>query len=119
MKTDTSKSTILVISMGFLVLFIVFNWYWAMITSLVAGIIGIVSAPLSRIIETGWMKLSKILSHIIPALLLGIVFYLFLFPVSLISKLFTKDPLMLSKGYKTHFVDINKEFDRESFKKIW
>jgi hypothetical protein len=119
MKTDTSKSTILVISMGFLILFILFSWHWALITSLATGIVGIISGSLSRIIERGWMKLSQILSHIIPSILLGIVFYLFLFPISLISKLFTKDPLMLSNKYKTHFIAINKEFDKNSFEKIW
>ena len=65
------------------------------------------------------MKLSQVLSYIIPSVLLGIVFYLFLFPISLISKLFTKDPLMLSNKYKTYFVTINKEIEKNSFEKIW
>ena len=105
--------------MGFLGLYLLFSWYWAVITSLIIGIVGIVSSPLSRIIERGWMKLSRLLSYIMPSVLLGIVFYLFLFPISLISKLFTKDPLMLSNKYKTHFISINKEIDKKSFEKTW
>jgi hypothetical protein len=119
MKKDTSKSTILIISMGFLILYLVFTWQWAVITSLFIGIVGIISSALSRIIEKGWMAMSRILSYIIPSILLGLVFYLFLFPMSLISKLFTKDPLMLSDKYKTYFVDVNKEVDKNSFEKIW
>jgi hypothetical protein len=119
MKTDTSKSTILVISMGFLVLYLLFSWHWAVITSLITGIAGIVSTPLSRIIEKGWMKLSRLLSYFVPSIILGIIFFLFLFPISLISKLFTKDPLMLSKKYKTHFISINKEIDKKYFEKTW
>jgi len=119
MKKDTSKSTILVISMGFLILYLVFSWQWAIITSLVIGLVGIISGTVSRIIEKGWMALSHILSFIIPSILLGIVFYLFLFPMSLISKLFTKDSLMLSNKYETYFVTINKEIDKKSFEKIW
>lgn len=119
MKTDTSKSTILIISMGFLILYLIFFWQWAVIVSLIVGIIGLISPFLRRKIEWGWMKLAKLMGYIIPNILLSIVFFLLLFPISLLSKLNSKDPLMLSKKYKTYFIDINKEMDKQSFEKIW
>ena len=119
MKSDTSKSTVLVISMGFLILYLIFSWQWAVLVSLIVGIIGIISNSLSRIIERGWMELARLLNYIVPSILLGIVFYLVLFPFSLISKLFTKDPLMLSEKHNTYFIEIKKEFDKKSFEKIW
>jgi hypothetical protein len=119
MKSDPSKSTILVISMGFLVLHLIFAWKWAVIVSLIVGIVGIVSTFLSQKIEWGWMKLSKFVGYIISNILLSLVFFLFLFPISLLSKLFSKDPLMISKEYSTYFIDINKEMDKKSFEKIW
>jgi len=42
------------------------------------------------------------------------VFYFILFPISLLSKLFTKDPLMLSIKYDSYFIDINKIYDKEN-----
>lgn len=119
MKKDTSKSTMLVISMGFLVLHLILSWKWAVILSLVIGVIGILSSFLSEKIEWGWMKLASIPGYIIPNILLSIVFYLFLFPISLLSKLFTKDPLMLSKEYDSYFIDINKEMNKKDFEKMW
>jgi hypothetical protein len=119
MKSDTSKSTILVISMGFLVLHLVFSWQWAGIVALIVGAVGIASTFLSTKIEWGWMKLSKFMGYIMSNILLSIVFFLILFPISLLSKLFIKDPLMLSKKYSTYFIDINKEMDKKSFEKIW
>ena len=119
MKSDTSKSTVLVISMGFLILYLIFSWQWAVLVSLIVGIVGIISNSLSRTIEWGWMKLARLLNYIIPSILLGIVFYLLLFPLSLISKLFTRDPLMLSNKHNTYFINIKKEFDKKSFEKIW
>lgn len=119
MKTDTSKSTILVISMGFLILYLLFSWQWAVIVSVIVGVVGILSSFFSKKIEWGWMKLAKLMGYIIPNILLSIVFFLFLFPISLLSKLFSNDPLMLSKKYETHFIDINKETDKISFEKIW
>ena len=119
MKIDTSKSTILVISMGFLVLHLLFSWQWTVIISLVLGVIGITSPYLSGKIELIWMKFAKILGYIIPNVLLSIVYYIFLFPISALSKIFNKDPLMLSRKYPTYFIDINKEIDKKSFEKIW
>jgi len=119
MITNTSKSTILVLSTGFLFLYFLFSWQWAVIISLIVGVIGITSPYLSKKIEQGWLKLSQFLGYIIPNILLSIVFFLFLFPISLLSKIFRKDPLMLSKKYDTYFIDINKEMYKKSFKKTW
>jgi len=119
MKSEKTKSTLLIISMGFLFLYLIFSWKWALIVSFVIGVIGIASPFLSRKIEWAWMKLANVLSYIVPNLLLTLAFFLFLFPLSLLSKLFRKDPLMLSKKYNTYFIDINKEIPKESFEKIW
>ncbi|KPA09035.1 conserved hypothetical protein, membrane [Candidatus Magnetomorum sp. HK-1] len=120
MEKDTSKSTILVISMGFLVLHLIFFWKWAVIVSLVIGLIGIISPFLSKKIEWVWMKFAQILGHIIPNILLSIVFFLVLYPIAICSKFFTKDPLMLSNDYDSYFIDIkDNELKKESFKKMW
>ena len=119
MTKDTSRSTILIISMGFLILYLIFSWHWAVIISLVVGILGIISGKLSRIIEKVWFSISRLLSYFIPSILLGIVFYLILFPLSILSKIFTKDPLMISNKYRTYFVDIHKGLEDGYFKKMW
>ncbi len=119
MKSDTSKSTVLVISMGFLFLFFIFSLRWMLIVSFVVGTAGILSSSLSNKIEWVWMKLSHYLGYIVPNILLSIVFFLFLFPISALSRLFRNDKLMLSRRYKTYFVDINREIDKESFEKTW
>lgn len=119
MKEDTSKSTMLVISMGFLILYLLFAWQWAVIVSLVVGLIGIFSSTLSRNVDWLWMKLARILGYIVQSILLSIIFYLILFPISLISRIFTKDSLMLSNKYKTFFVNIEKKFDKKSMENIW
>ena len=65
------------------------------------------------------MKLGKVLSYIVPNILLSIVFYVVLFPIALLSRLSRKDPLMLSKDHDTYFIDLEKETDRRDFEKIW
>ena len=119
MKQDTSKSTVLVICMGFLVLYLVFGWKWAIYTSLGVGVLAIASGFLSRQIEWAWMKLAMVLGYIVPNILLSVIFFLFLFPIALLSKLFKKDTLMLSSKHKSYFIDINKQMDKAAFEKTW
>ena len=118
-QKETSKTTMLVISMGFLAIYLIFSWNWAVWVSLGAGITGIISERLSKRIEWLWMKLAKVLSYIIPNILLTLVFFLILFPLALLSRLFNKDPLMLSPKYKTYFIEINQEMEKSSFNKTW
>ncbi len=119
MKKDNVLSTILVISMGFLALFFLFKWEWAAIVSLAVGLAGLLSPYLAVKIDWVWSKLSKLLSYVVPNILLSLVFFLILFPISLLAKLFNKDPLMLSGKHDSYFVEVNKEFDKESFRKTW
>lgn len=119
MKKDSPTSTILVISTGFLILYFIFSWQWAIIFSLVIGLIGIVSPFLSNKIEWLWLKLSTVLGYVVPNILLSVVFYLFLFPISILFKLFNKDQLRLSNKYDSYFISVNKKMDKESFEKIW
>ena len=119
MKSDDSKSTILVIVVGFLALHVIFSWSWAVIVSLVVGIIGILSEYASRIIEYIWMKIARILQYIIPNILLTLIYFFMLFPLSILAKMFTKDILMLSKKYDSYFVNINKKADKQRFEKPW
>ena len=121
MKTsDTSKSTILVICMGFLVIFLVSKGKWALYTSLGVGVVSLASSYISQKIEWGWTKLSELLGMIVPNILLSVIFFFFLFPISLIARLSRKDSLMLSKKYNSYFVDTeNRQMDKKSFEKTW
>mgnify|MGYP001041919836 CR=1 FL=1 len=119
MERDKARTTMLVISMGFLALHLLYDWRWAVYVSLAVGVIGIVSPFLSGKIARGWMMLAKLLGYIVPNILLGIIFYFFLFPISLLWKLFKKDPLMMSGRYESYFVEVEREPEKEDFEKIW
>ena len=118
-RQDYSK-TILVIVVGFLAAYFLTDWDAALVVSLIVGLIGIVSPYLSRKIEQLWLKLSWVLSLIVPNILLTIVFFLILFPVALISRSLRKErPIALRKPLDSLWVDVEKEFDGESMRNPW
>jgi hypothetical protein len=118
-KSDPGK-TILTISMGFTIVYLTTKWNWAIAVSLLAGLIGISSTYLSGKVDFLWTKLSEILGLIVPKILLAAVFYLFLFPIAVLSKVFgKKDPLLLKNNCDSLFVTPKKAIDRASFEKPW
>jgi hypothetical protein len=119
-KIDTSKSTILIICMGFLVIYLGLHVKWALYVSLGVGVLASASTFISQKIEWGWNMLSKVLGYIVPNILLSAIFFLFLFPIAVISRLFAKkDPLMLSGKYDSYFIDMNTQMDKKAFEKTW
>lgn len=122
MKIQNSDSlkTILVICLGFTFIFLVTEWKWALFIGFSIGILGLISRYLRDKIDFLWMKLAWILSFIVPNIILGLIFYLVLFPISLLSKLFgNKDPLRLKNPVESVYVTNNKEFSLKSFENTW
>lgn len=118
-KTDSTK-TILVITFGFMFLYLIWQWEWALYIALAVSLMGIISPWLSKKIAFLWDKLSWVLSLIIPNILLSIVFYFILFPISLVSKLMgAKSQIVLKNKSNSFFIESNKEFNKSSFEKPW
>lgn len=112
--------TVLIITVGFIIVFLLSKWPWAIYVALIVGVFGSFSDFASAKIDWAWMKLTSLLSYFIPNILLTIVFYLFLTPIALISHLFTKkDQLHLKNNEESLFNSNNKIYDHESFHKTW
>lgn len=119
LKSDPSR-TVLVITVGFLMIYLITEWNGWLIISFFIGIAGILSGFLARKIEWAWMKLTWVLSLIVPNILLTLVFYFILTPIALLSKLFAKeDPLILKNNRNSMFKKHNKEFGPKSFENPW
>ena len=118
-KSEPLK-TVLTIAMGFIFVFYATHLKSFILVSFIIGIAGLASDYLAVKIDWLWMKLTYILSLIVPNILLSVIFYVFLFPMALLSRLIgKKDPLMLKKGLKTTFVTVNKSFEKNIFEKSW
>jgi len=119
LKSNPTK-TVLTITVGFLVVYLATEWKWALLTSLIVGLVGITSTYISKQIDFLWMKLTWILSLIVPNILLSIIYYLFLFPIAFFSRIFgEKNPLNLKNTKDSLFKSTNKQFDKTSFENPW
>jgi saxitoxin biosynthesis operon SxtJ-like protein len=112
--------TVLVITVGFLVVYLITKSHWSLYISLAVGILGLLSNYLAIKIEFLWMKLTWVLGLIVPNILLTIFFYVFLTPIAFLSRLIgEKNQLSLKNINSTLFKERNKTFDKQSFEKPW
>lgn len=125
-KQLTPSKTVLTIVVGFLVIYLVGrfrllkDFTWALWVSAIIGVLGLLSSYLALKIQDAWMGLASILSRIIPPILLSVIFFVILFPVALLSRLFgDKDPLQLKKTDKSLFKTVDKTFTKDTFEKTW
>ncbi len=88
--------------------------------SISIGLISLISSVANDFIAKSWMKLGWIMSLIVPKIVLSLFYFLILTPIAFTSKLFgNKKYLKLKDKSQSLFEDVNKEFQPNSFEKMW
>jgi hypothetical protein len=119
LKSNPTK-TVLTITVGFLVVYFIAKWQWALSVAGIIGLAGLFSDFLAEKIEWLWMKITWILSIIVPNILLSLLFFLFLFPIALLMRITSKKNfLQLKNRGNTTWIADTKEFDAKSMENPW
>jgi Saxitoxin biosynthesis operon protein SxtJ len=124
MKREKNLETMLVITVGMLVLYFIFRektWSnYLLITSLVMGLIGVFSDFLSEKVAWVWGKIAHIMGTFNSYVLLSIIFFVFLTPVAFLFKLTRKDSLKL-KAQKngTVYEERNHLYVAKDVENVW
>lgn len=88
--------------------------------TIVLGILTILIPQFATFIDWIWLKLAFILGWINSKILLGILFFIFLMPLALISRIFTKDPLNLKgRALQSLYADRNHLYTKDDLENIW
>ncbi len=119
-NSNKPTESILGIVIGFLILFLLFQRDWLLYVSLVVGLAGLFSPFLSRWIDWGWMQFVWALGWVNSRILLSLVFFVVLLPISLLFRLITgKDTMMLKKRTDTYFKERNHTFTPKDLEHPW
>lgn len=112
MKKSKVLEAIVVITTGFVVLYLVYNKSWLLYIAMGAGLSGIFVKPLAALIARLWYKLGDVLGFVVSKVVLGILYYLLLVPIALLHNLFNKDVLSLkskNSGWTTRGYTFSKK----------
>ncbi len=68
---------------------------WALISSFIFLILGLINSRLLTPLNRSWMKLGELLGKIVPPIVMAAIFFLVLTPMSFLVRIFGKDLLNL------------------------
>ena len=120
MKREKVLETILTISLGFVVLSVVFRVRALIGIAIIVGVIGLFVKPLAERIARLWMKLAEILGFVTSRILLTLLFFLVLTPLAFLSRLGAKKHLQLKRSIgATYYFDRNHRCEPKDFENIW
>jgi hypothetical protein len=119
LKSNPSQ-TLLVICTGLVLVYFIFDIRWILFLSFGLGVLGILSDWFSKKVEWVWFKLTLLLSLIVPNILLGLVFFLFLTPIAFFANLFKKkDSLLIKRPEFSAYQTINKKYQAKDLENPW
>lgn len=119
-KNYQAKETVLVITVGFLVLYFVFKKVVFLDAALIVGLIGVFSFYLSEKIDLMWGWLSRVMGTVSNTVLLTVVFFLVLTPMALIRRLRGKDGLRRFDATATsNFSRREQVFEKKDLENTW
>jgi hypothetical protein len=125
MKKSKIYEAILVITTALLVIYLYGDIYKGVSKPIFiyiaggVGVTGVLLKPLAKLIAIGWYKLAEGLSFVSSKIVLSIVYFLILFPVSVLYRLTNKDKLGLKRPQKTIWTERNHTYKPDDLKNIW
>ena len=84
---------------------------WSLILSAIFLVLGLIESKILIPLNKYWIKLGEILGKIIAPIVMAIIFFLVLTPISLMLKIFKKDVLRLafSKKIESYWIQRDKD----------
>jgi hypothetical protein len=119
MKKDKTQEVILVITTGFLLLFAIYKKEWMLFVALGVGLIGVFIKPLAALIAKAWFKLGDLLGFIVSKVILALLFYILLVPVSFLYNIFNKDTLDLKRQTKSMWHQKDHQYVSNDLNNSW
>ena len=93
------------------------GWFYA------AGAVGVITLAIPVIgywTVWLWYKIAEVMGWFMSRVLLSVVFFLFLYPISILAKMSTKDNMKLKRiKEKTIYSERNHKYTKEDIENIW
>ena len=113
-KVSSNKSFGIVFSIFFLVIsiYLFLNkypfYYWSLFVSIIFLILGLMNSKILSPLNLLWFKFGILIGKIVSPVVMSIIFFLVVTPISILLKIFGKDVLNLKfNNNKTYWIEKN------------
>lgn len=90
-------STIIVLALAMLALNLIFHLRYTDIAAAILLLTAIAAYPIASLVTMVWLKFAELLGTVNSKILLSLIFFVFLVPISFLYRLTKKDPLQKKK----------------------
>ncbi|MES2620945.1 MAG: hypothetical protein V4615_08835 [Bacteroidota bacterium] len=123
LNREKELETILVLCVAFLVIYFLTKQQhtYLLKLSIGLGLIGMFSKYLTSKISWAWLKLGEMMGAVMSKVILSVVFFGFLFPIALLSRVFSgnKNILQLKKPEGSYYFSRNHKYESKDLKNLW
>jgi len=92
---------------------------YLLLAALILGLIGVFIPSLADKIHWAWMKLAHVMGWVMSKVILTVVFFIFLFPMALIMRVFGKGTVKLKQEGSSYYKNRDFLYDKESLEHVW
>ena len=123
LNREKELETILVLCVAFVVIYFITKQQHLYLLKLciALGLIGMFSKYLTSKISWAWLKVGEIIGAVMSKVILSIVFFGFLFPLAILSRIFSgnKNALQLKKTGSSYYFTRNHKYEAKDLKNVW
>ena len=119
MNREKKLESVLIISAGFIVFFFIFKIKWFLLLAFLVAFLGAMSKVFTDGLTWLWFKIAEILGWINARVLLSVVFFIFLFPMALLMRVFGKSSIQLKKNKTSYYSDRDQVYKPEDLENVW
>jgi len=113
------RETLLVIVLGFSLLYLIFNHLWMIYTAVSIGILGMLSIKINQWIHISWLFFGEKLGFVMNKLIMGALYFAILVPISLLARIFRKDIMHLKPSAKSGFFKRDHLYEANDLQNPW
>ncbi len=118
MRWKQNHTTLVVIAIGFTILFLIFKIYW-LLAPVAISVLGFAISPLGQVIHRAWFSFAKMLGYINNRILLFLIFFVILTPIAFLRKLFGKNNPPDKHMHNSYFQNRNQVFQPMDLQNPW
>ena len=119
MSREKNIEAILVICLGLVVFYFIFDEKILLTISIILGLAGLFIPFVAKWVAKGWYGLSHVMGFVMSKVILTIIFYVFLFPMALIARAGGKLTVKLKKDPKTYWTERNHSYVKKDLENTW
>ncbi len=110
----------LVIVTGLVVLYFVFKSPWWLYAAAAVGVLSLAIPVVGDLIVKAWFKVAEILGNINGKIILSVMFFVFLWPIAMLYRLSTKNPLTIKRTNDSSFyTERNHQYTKDDLEQTW